>query len=538
MTSTYVKFVIDPDGDNYTVPASDLIRARAVRNVNTPSAFEFTIHNPAGARNDLYEMDDKVDVYIDTSDPPTTKVMTGLLEEVEINRPEVGRNTLTSRGEDYLTVLAYRLGRSASQGVVNIGTVLVNLVTEYAAGEFTTTNVSGGVYTVTDFTVGTRTSLLNIMRKLAELPTGESYDFYIDGDNDIHWHLRGNAAYDSGETVDGDDIRAFSSRRSVKDKKTYIHIQGAHTPREETSQTQNTVTNSVTLETNHYADDFTAEHSYLPRVELYIQKIGNPGSDFTGRIAVAKHGDPTGDFEQFSLREEEVSTTAGWHPIPLDVDTMVGTRYFIKLDKVGADSSNTYKWYGDTPAVLDTENKALSSTNALKWDSADYDLSMKIFYGELVEVSASTATTPKREAVVTLSKSVPEDVAQALADRLLAVYLQTNWMASITADAPSAELKPGDLITLNETGSGLASKTYRMERIEWEFGARGKTETVTLDISSVLPYEELSEITSRILEELMGGGGKQLQSGDSEGAEPDRIGRSVVGRSLVGYEPS
>jgi len=218
MTTHYVKFVIDPAGDNYTCPASDLIRARVVQNVNTPGAFEFTIHNPAGARNSLYEMDDKVDVYIGTTDPPTTKRMTGILEEVIINRPAPGQTTMTIRGQDFLTVLAYRLGRLSSQGTVNIGTILVNLFTEFASGEFTTTNVSGGIYTQTDYTPGTRTSLLNIMRKLAELPTGDSYDFYIDGDNDIHWHVRNDAAYDSGVTVTTNDLVLLSKVLSRKCK--------------------------------------------------------------------------------------------------------------------------------------------------------------------------------------------------------------------------------------------------------------------------------------------------------------------------------
>jgi len=207
------------------------------------------------------------------------------------------------------------------------------------------------------------------------------------------------------------------------------------------------------------------------------------------------------------------------------------------VDKVGADSSNTYKWYGDTPAVLDTLNKALLSTTALKWTESDYDFSMKLYYGEYVEISASDAATPKRETVVTVTGAIDDVQAQALADRLLVVYLQTQWMASLDVDAPSAELKPADLVTLNETGSGLASKTYRMERIAWEFGARGKAETVSIDISAVLPYEDISEQMSRILEELLGGGTDQLKSGAFEGAEPDRIGRSVIERSLVGYEP-
>jgi len=533
---------VDPLGDNYSVPESDLIRGRVVMNVNTPGTFEFTINNPAGARNSLYEMDDVIDIYIDTDDPPTKKKMTGRIEEIEITRPAFGQTLMTMRGQDPLTVLAYRLATVESQGTVNIGTILTNLVTEFGEGEYTTNNVSGGIYTQTDFTVGTRTSLLNIMRKMAELPNGNSYDFYIDASNDIHWHLRGNSAYDSGVTLAGDNIRSFTSRRSVKDRKTHIHIQGAQTPKEESSSTHNTVTDSVTLDANHYADDFIAEHNNIMRAELYVQKVGSPGVNLVGRVSVSKHGDPSGDFKDFTIREEEIGTDAGWHTIPMGIDTIIGVKYFIKLDRAGDDASNTYKWYGDTPAVLDTENKArvsvaTSGLPPLLWTESDYDFSMKVHYGEFVEVSSSSSDTPKREAIVQLPRAMDNVTAQALADRLQEIYLATAFYASITTDAPNAELKPGDLITLNETGSGLASKTYRMESIDWEFGPRNKAETVTLDISAELPYESKTEITSRMLEELMNATGSQLKSGATEGAEPDLVGRSTIGRSLVGYQP-
>ena len=89
----------------------------------------------------------------------------------------------------------------------------------------------------------------------------------------------------------------------------------------------------MTLNANHYADDFIAEHNSLMRVKLYIQKVGSPGVDFTGRVALSKHGDPTGDYEDFRIREEEVSTSAGWHTLPIDVDTVIGARYFIKVPR-------------------------------------------------------------------------------------------------------------------------------------------------------------------------------------------------------------
>lgn len=539
MTATYIKIVVDPSGDNYTVPQSDLMYARVTRKVNQPSTFEFELHNPAGAKNALYEMDDKVDIYIDNNATPTTKVMTGTIEEQMIQRPRVGQTLLTCRGQDYLTVLSYRLARAGFPGAVDISTVLTNLLTEFASGEFTTTNVVAASINVTDFTVGTRKSILSIMRELAELPAGKNFDFYLDGSNDLHWHDRASGSYDSGVTLSGSNIRSFVSRRSTKDKKTFIHIYGAGKPTEEPNNTQNTHTDYVNLSVGHYADDFYAEHDYVQRISLYINKVGDPGTDFNGRICLAQDDQPGSAVASFTIREEDVSTTVGWHNITVDHRVQVGERYFIKLDKVGADTSNTYRWWGDTPAVLDTRNKAktCTDTNPIVWVESDYDFTMKIFFPAEVEVSATDTATPKREAVVRVRKGVDDVQAQALADRLLVLYLQSQWFATVTADAPAVELKPGDLITLNETVSGLASKAYRMEQIDWEFGARGKAETVNLTISSILPYESLDEIYNRLIETLLGEGGQQYEELTEQEVYPALIGKAKVSKSAVGYVP-
>jgi len=467
------------------------------------------------------------------------KIITGILEEIEISRDRYGVNVMTCRGQDYLTVLSYRLGRASFQGARTAGQILGDLYAEFASGEYSTTNINntinGVTVTFSNFTVGTQKSILNIMRELAEMPLGGSFDFYLDGANDLHWHQRGSATWDSGITLDGDNIKRFNSRRSVKDRKTFVHVRGAQSPVEETTQTHNTVTNVVYFHNNHWADDFIAEHNNLMKLEAYLQKVGSP-SDLTGRIVVAKNDAPGGDFVDFNIRAEDVPTTASWIQIPVGIDTQVGTRYFIKFDKQGT-AANTYKWYGDTPAVLDTRNKALNSSNALMWSTADYDLSMKLYYGEYTEVTASNAQTPKREAVITLSRAVDASDAQRIAKRMLRNYYLAQWQADLETDAQSVELKPADLITLNETGSGLASKTYRIESITMDFGAQCKTETISLSISSVLPYESLDEVISRLMDREIGESGSQFQAGNKEAAEPARIGRAVVARSLVGYEP-
>lgn len=76
-----------------------------------------------------------------------------------------------------------------------------------------------------------------------------------------------------------------------------------------------------------------------------------------------------------------------------------------------------------------------------------------------------------------------------------------------------------------------------MESINWEFGPLGIAETVTISLSSVLPYESLDEVISRMIEDKIGMGGGSLEEGEPEIAEPAKIGYATVNRSLVGYVP-
>ena len=171
---------MDPSGDNYTVGGELLDGTMIDRKVNTPSSFQFKVLNKAAALTGTYELGDKVDFYVDTASPPTTKIMTGTILDIDLERNEYGSNTLVIRGEDYLTVLGERLARANFPGAVDVSTILINLLTEFASGEYTTVNTTASGVTVTNFTVGAETTLLALMRRLADLP-GSSYDFYLDG---------------------------------------------------------------------------------------------------------------------------------------------------------------------------------------------------------------------------------------------------------------------------------------------------------------------------------------------------------------------
>ena len=469
------------------------------------------------------------------------KVITGLLTEIEIQRDEYKKNVMVCRGEDYLTIIGGRLAQAGFTGSDDITATLVKLIEEFASGELSTIYTSSVGLNVTNYSIGAKKTLISLMGELAMLPYGVgSFDFYIDGNNSFHWHLRDSALYHSGVTLSGSNIRKFVSRRSTKDKKTHVTVTGAHTPIESTASTHNTVTESDTLHDRHLADDFFAEHDTLISIGIYVQKINAPSVDLIGRVCLAKLDSPSGDFKSFLMREEDISTTAGWITIPMNMPLEVGSRYFIKLNKCGADATHTYAWYGDSPAVLDPEKQAMESTlnSALIWTTTDYDFSMKINYGEPTEIESTDATTPKREMVVPVDDLMDNVTAQLLADQLKTAYLQTKWSASITADAPSAPLVPGSLIILNETESALLSKTYRMETIRWDFGVMRKADVVDIDISSVLPYSnDMETWVSSMMDTILGDATGKLESGDAEGAEPCLIGRAVIGRSAIDYIP-
>ena len=193
MVTQYIKIVVDPAGDNYTVEGELLTGTIIDRKVNAPSSFQFRVENLDADNIDKFAVDDKVDIYVDSNTTPTTKIMTGIIMDIDLERDQYMRNILTIRGEDYLTVLAERLARASFPGAVDVSTILINLLDEFASGEYTTTNVHTTGATVTNFTVGAQTTLLALMRRLADLP-GSSYDFYLDGSNDLVWHPRASAS--------------------------------------------------------------------------------------------------------------------------------------------------------------------------------------------------------------------------------------------------------------------------------------------------------------------------------------------------------
>jgi hypothetical protein len=173
------------------------------------------------------------------------------------------------------------------------------------------------------------------------------------------------------------------------------------------------------------------------------------------------------------------------------------------------------------------------------WYEWDWDLAMKIYYGIETEVTADNNDgTPQRDGTLVLRRFLDDTTAQYLADRVLQNYLQTQFDASVTCDIPKDEpLIPGDIITLNETDSGLDSKVYRIEQVRWDFNAGRKCTENIISMAAALPFESVESIVSRLLDEQIEGTEFALQSAEGEGAFPAQIGIAVVGRSLVGYIP-
>ena len=154
-------------------------------------------------------------------------------------------------------------------------------------------------------------------------------------------------------------------------------------------------------------------------------------------------------------------------------------------------------------------------------------------------MTASSAATPKREAVVPLppNSGIDTTIAQELADQVLANYLQTAYKATVRCDCPEAELKPSYLITLDEAGDGLDSKAYRVERVRMEFGANRRCDYYDVDISATLPYLALGEDYSRLKEALLAGGTGALESGDSGEITTAKIAFGKVDRCYAGVYP-
>lgn len=243
----------------------------------------------------------------------------------------------------------------------------------------------------------------------------------------------------------------------------------------------------------YFAGSFTPARSSISQISLYLKRTGNP-ADLTGAIYTDSSG-PAAKIASFTVDSDFVGTSAGWVPIAVSADTLIGQKYWVSIDKIG-DASNYYEWYDDDGVA--GEN-AYDADGAGAWtvQASSYAMAFKTHYSVPViavkQDYASAGDFMWREVVhedrAITSRVVARDLAQALLDELSD---ETPSLKTLNTYNQTIIPDRGKLVTVDLPHLGIDSTAYETQSAVFEFKA-GELGTPFMQVQLGKSAEELSE---------------------------------------------
>ncbi|MFQ5762437.1 MAG: hypothetical protein ACE5PO_05325, partial [Candidatus Bathyarchaeia archaeon] len=369
----YGKVVVtDLDGNVYTV-GSEERGFRVSLWYGEASTFTMLVSDPDGTFRGRYEAGGKVEVYIDSSDPPTARKFRGVLEcpRVQIASPQ---RLLTLEATDYFYERI--LGRIVAEVYheQKAGVIARDLFAKYLP-EFNIANVQDTDYTV-ESKVFPHVSLKEALDWLAKT---SGCQYFCDANLNVYFFPRRTRS--TGLTVTESMVAAVpESARNLRPVKNSVLVVGGF--RLEIDQEQSTVdVNYVTLDVKHYAVKFTPGQIFGKQIQLHLAKVGSP-EDLLVRIVEDKSGEPMGPEVANLFFSKGFVDSKTWYPVQARYDFDTAKSYWIVITKVG-DASNHYRVYKatDSPAAAVKE-----SDDGTTWTdpSPAYTLAFRTQYGEPV----------------------------------------------------------------------------------------------------------------------------------------------------------
>lgn len=185
---------------------------------NASSNFESEIDNTVGVNKSTYTMGDEVLIYADKDvNPPTTKIFTGLLEDISF-QGEPSREKIRFSGRDYT---AYLMDRTVEPEVYTnllAGSIVKDIVTKYAPA-INIGSIQESTYLVNRMSFR-HTPVFDAIKQLADLP---GYVFYIDVDKYLHFEPKSTVS--SNQTFNNTNITKadFEERRDTVFNQVWVY---------------------------------------------------------------------------------------------------------------------------------------------------------------------------------------------------------------------------------------------------------------------------------------------------------------------------
>jgi len=403
--------------------------------------FKIVLNNEDDLHTEDYDEGDVVEIWIDRNNPPTTKVLKGIIEKKSVKVDAKGKDLLELEGSDYSVVFLNRYVVESYRDK-EISLIVKDLIAKYAPS-ITTTNVNATTVTLQDirFPYWKLSECLELLAKLAGL-----WSYYVDSSLDLHFFAP--TSQDSGLTITPSDLAELEYADDITPVKNAVYVLGGVDLAVDQEKT-GVAGGSLSMADYWYARPFSPTRSEFKQLSLYLEKLGSPTSDLEGEIREESEGLPTGDLIKEFRYSKNYLEVAAWKPISIEENLVTGKTYWIILKKVG-DAENTYKWYHDGG----TTGTYAYSEDGINWtkNTSTYELAYKTYYGSRIiayaEDGVSAGNYLRRDHVVKDPSILSRQTARRIANRELERLRESVRDVEIPVQLDSI-LKVGDMVTVD-----------------------------------------------------------------------------------------
>jgi len=403
--------------------------------------FKIVLNNEDDLHTEDYDEGDVVEIWIDRNNPPTTKVLKGIIEKKSVKVDAKGKDLLELEGSDYSVVFLNRYVVESYRDK-EISLIVKDLIAKYAPS-ITTTNVNATTVTLQDirFPYWKLSECLELLAKLAGL-----WSYYVDSSLDLHFFAP--TSQDSGLTITPSDLAELEYADDITPVKNAVYVLGGVDLAVDQEKT-GVAGGSLSMADYWYARPFSPTRSEFKQLSLYLEKLGSPTSDLEGEIREESEGLPTGDLIKEFRYSKNYLEVAAWKPISIEENLVTGKTYWIILKKVG-DAENTYKWYHDGGAT----GTYAYSEDGINWtkNTSTYELAYKTYYGSRIiayaEDGVSAGNYLRRDHVVKDPSILSRQTARRIANRELERLRESVRDVEIPVQLDSI-LKVGDMVTVD-----------------------------------------------------------------------------------------
>jgi len=193
-----------------TVPdAYDIKVEKTLGDTNAASSFTAIIDNTNGVNAGSYTLGNEVIIYADKDvNPPTTKIFTGILEDVQFKGTHQ-QEKITLSGRDYTARLQDRTIEPEVYTNLPAGSIVRDIINKYV-DDITVNNVQDSSTVISRIAF----NHIPVFDGIKQLATLADYTFYVDVDKDLHFEPKSSVS--SGKIFSSGNI-INSSFKTIRD---------------------------------------------------------------------------------------------------------------------------------------------------------------------------------------------------------------------------------------------------------------------------------------------------------------------------------